>query len=146
MCYAKLPRDICLDRELPVTRIRQNRVYNGLTFDVDSGTYVASVTFDVRFSSFDEENKPLFDKHGPNVLEPQSNRSSLELLSPETLQPIDGYEFRAFEFVSTLRTVNLTTKSTATGRKDFIAVGTCVYRGEDLSTRGGVRVLAPRLL
>lgn len=53
------------------------------------------------------------------------------------------YEFRPNEFISTLRTVSLATKSTATGRKDYIAVGTTVYRAEDLAARGGVRTLVP---
>lgn len=37
-----------------------------------------------------------------------------------------------------MRTVSLATRSTATGRKDYIAVGTTVYRAEDLAARGGV--------
>lgn len=48
------------------------------------------------------------------------------------------YEFRPNEFISTLKAVSLATRSTVSGRKDFIAVGTTVYRAEDLAARGGV--------
>lgn len=57
-----------------------------------------------------------------------------------------SYEFRPNEFISTLKTVSLATKSTASGRKDFIAVGTTVYRAEDLAARGGVSTFSPRSL
>lgn len=37
-----------------------------------------------------------------------------------------------------MKTVNLSTRSTLSGTKDFIAVGTTVFRAEDLAARGGV--------
>lgn len=48
------------------------------------------------------------------------------------------YEFRQNEFISAVESVSLATSSTISGRKEFIAVGTTVYRGEDLAARGGV--------
>jgi len=52
------------------------------------------------------------------------------------------YEFRQNEFVCTAKTVSLHSKSRANGMRDFIAVGTTVYRGEDLSAKGGVSLLS----
>lgn len=48
------------------------------------------------------------------------------------------YEFRPNEFISTVKSVSLSSRSKASGRKDFIAVGTTVHRAEDLAARGGV--------
>jgi hypothetical protein len=48
------------------------------------------------------------------------------------------YEFRPNEFISIVKSVSLATRSKASGRKEFIAVGTTVYRAEDLAGRGGV--------
>lgn len=94
----------------------------------------------------------------PDLIQPYNYRSTLELLTPGSWQAIHGcvlllrkpadlvlmmplrrFEFRPNEFISTVKSVSLATQSTASGRKDFIAVGTTVYRAEDLAARGGVR-------
>lgn len=74
----------------------------------------------------------------PELLNPHNMRSALELIIPGTWEAIHGYEFRPNEFISTVKSASLASKSTITGKKDFIAVGTTVYRGEDLAARGGV--------
>jgi cleavage and polyadenylation specificity factor subunit 1 len=48
------------------------------------------------------------------------------------------HEFRQNEVVLTMSSVNLETRSTTSGRRDFIAVGTATCRGEDLAVKGGV--------
>lgn len=60
------------------------------------------------------------------------------MLIPGTWEAYSGFEFRPNEFISTVKSVSLATTSTVSGRKEFIAVGTTVYRGEDLAARGGV--------
>lgn len=49
-----------------------------------------------------------------------------------------SYEFRQNEFVTSLKSVSLESKSTRSGLRDFIAVGTAVARAEDLTIKGGV--------
>lgn len=64
--------------------------------------------------------------------------------SPRTDTTVGNrYEFRPNEFVSVVKSVSLATRSTVSGRKDFIAVGTTVYRAEDLAARGGVSLSSP---
>lgn len=43
--------------------------------------------------------------------------------------------------MNALESVQLETSSTPSGTKDFIAVATTVYRGEDLAVKGAVRPL-----
>ncbi|KAK4054607.1 mRNA cleavage and polyadenylation factor subunit [Microbotryomycetes sp. JL221] len=135
---SKLSNDICFDREIPYTRVRKDRHYAGLAFDLDSRLYVGGAIFDTEFMLFDDEGKPVFVNDRPDMTNPRGARSCLELIVPGSWKTIDGYEFRPNEFVATLKAVSLATKSTASRRKDFIAVGTAVYRAEDLATRGGV--------
>jgi CPSF A subunit region len=54
-------------------------------------------------------------------------------------ESISRYEFASNEFVNSLACVSLETLSTESGRKDFIAVGTTINRGEDLAVKGAVR-------
>ncbi|KAI5476013.1 cleavage and polyadenylation specificity factor subunit 1 [Pseudohyphozyma bogoriensis] len=138
VAVAMLPEHICFDREMPYLRVPRDRQYAQFTFDIDSGLYVAGALFSTEFMNFDEEGKPIFVDDTPELTDPTNYRSVLELVLPGTWQAIDGYEFRPNEFVSTVKSVSLATRSTATGRKDFIAVGTTVYRAEDLAARGGL--------
>jgi cleavage and polyadenylation specificity factor subunit 1 len=51
---------------------------------------------------------------------------------------IRRFEFGTNEIVNAVETVRLETLSTQSGNKDFLAVATSVYRGEDLAVRGCV--------
>ncbi|GAA5906861.1 cleavage/polyadenylation factor CFT1 [Sporobolomyces salmoneus] len=130
---------VSINEKLPVTKVPKDRTYSYLTFDLDSGCYVAG-TNKTNFVAFDEEGVPFFKENVPGLMEPTNWQSTLELLVPGSWQAIDGYEFRQNEFVCTVKTVSLHSKSRASGMKDFIAVGTTVYRGEDLSAKGGIYI------
>ncbi|GAA5965654.1 hypothetical protein JCM3765_000915 [Sporobolomyces pararoseus] len=137
---SRIPETSCINFELPLTFIRKGRVYSYLSFDLDSGLYVAGSLNQTNFVAFDDEGVPVFKETSPGLLEPKNYQSTLELLVPGTWQAIDGYEFRQNEFVCTVKSVSLHSKSRANGMRDFIAVGTTVYRGEDLSAKGGIYI------
>lgn len=50
-----------------------------------------------------------------------------------------SFEFATNEYINDMTVVTLETAATDTGKKDFIAVGTTVDRGEDLAVKGAVR-------
>jgi len=52
---------------------------------------------------------------------------------------VHRYDFLEDEQILCIKCVNLQTKSTSSGRKSFIAVGTGFFRGEDVGMRGHVR-------
>ena len=137
---AGLPREIGFDRTMPITRVPVDRQYGELVFDLDSGLYVGGTLNETPFASFTEDGEPVFTADGPDLTEPTNYRSTVELIVPGTWQAIDGYEFRPNEFISAMKSVSLHSKSTLSGRKEFVAVGTTVYRGEDLAARGGIYI------
>ncbi|BGP50192.1 mRNA cleavage and polyadenylation factor subunit [Rhodotorula kratochvilovae] len=140
-CFiARLPRALTLDAPIPYTHVPKDRVYAHLAFDLESGLYAGATLNETRFVAFDEEGQPLWKDHDPNLIEPTNYRSTLELLTPGSWQAIHGYEFRQNEFVTSLKSVSLASRSTPTGQRDFVAVGTAVYRAEDLATKGGIYV------
>jgi hypothetical protein len=67
----------------------------------------------------------------------------LRMHSLRPYEPVSRYEFASNEFVNSLACVPLETLSTESGRKDFIAVGTTINRGEDLAVKGAVRSRYP---
>ncbi|GAA5941609.1 cleavage/polyadenylation factor CFT1 [Sporobolomyces koalae] len=137
---ATLPATVSFNHDLPLSFVPKDRTYAYLTFDLDSGMYVAATLNETRFVAFDDEGVPVFKETAPRLLEPTNYQSTLELLVPGSWNAIDGYEFRQNEFVCTVKNVSLHSKSHASGQRDFIAVGTTVYRGEDLAAKGGVYI------
>ncbi|KAF9586527.1 Cleavage and polyadenylation specificity factor subunit 1 [Lunasporangiospora selenospora] len=71
---------------------------------------------------------------------PETERQSLELISPVTWETVDQYEFQEYEIVTSLETVSLESSQDASGRKKFIAVGTSFIRGEDSAMRGTIYI------
>ncbi|GAA5916679.1 hypothetical protein JCM5296_000765 [Sporobolomyces johnsonii] len=141
LSLATLPPALTFDAPMPYTHVPKDRTYAYLTFDLESGLYVAGTLNETRFVAFDEDGQVVWKEAGtPGLVDPYNYQSTLELLVPGTWEAIDGYEFRQNEFVSTVKSVSLASKSTAAGVRDFIAVGTTVYRGEDLAARGGIYI------
>lgn len=126
-----------MSRELPFTKVIQNRLYAGVAFDKLSQSYVAIASYEAPFEIFDEQGDPI-NKANQGLLEPTATRSTLELIEPGTWRTIDGFEFRQYETALSIQSVTLETRSTTSGYRDFIAAGTIVSRGEDLSAKGAV--------
>ncbi|GAA5859437.1 hypothetical protein JCM8547_006821 [Rhodosporidiobolus lusitaniae] len=137
---AHLPPSLSFSSPLAFSRIPKERVYGHLAFDLEAGMYVAATLNETQFVAFDEEGVPVFKDEAPGLVTPVNYQSTLEVLAPGSWQAIHGYEFRQNEFVTALKSVSLASRSRASGQRDFIAVGTAVYRGEDLATRGGLYV------
>lgn len=126
-----------MSRELPFTKVIENRLYTGVAFDKLSQAYVAIASYEAPFEIFDEQGDPI-NKANQGLLEPTATRSTLELIEPGTWRTVDGFEFRQYETALSIQSVTLETRSTTSGYRDFIAVGTIVSRGEDLSAKGAV--------
>ena len=161
-----MPQGIRLARELPFVKVVENRLFTDIAFDPKSQAYAAISSFLAPFEIFNEEGDPICEMQGKalhvifssvlalvecaevevwittgtDVLEPHATRSCLELVEPGSWRTIDGYEFRQYETALSVESVNLESKGTSSGYKDFIAVGTIVSRGEDLASRGAVRL------
>ncbi|POY73837.1 hypothetical protein BMF94_3096 [Rhodotorula taiwanensis] len=140
LAIARMPRDIVFDSPLPYTLVPKDRVYSHVAFDLQTGLYVGSTLHETKFVAFDEEGQPMWKERDPELVEPSVHRSTLELLVPDTWEAIHGYEFRQNEFVTSLKSVSLESKSSRTGLRDFIAVGTAVARAEDLTIKGGIYI------
>lgn len=65
---ASLPEDMCIDREMPYTKIARDRRYGSFTYDMDSGLYVAGGLFDTVFMNFDDEGVPVYVNDCASVL------------------------------------------------------------------------------
>ncbi|GAA6007203.1 cleavage/polyadenylation factor CFT1 [Rhodotorula paludigena] len=140
LAIARVSPSLVFDSPLAFTHVPKDRVYGHLAFDIESGLYVGATLNDTRFVAFDDEGQPMWKEQDPDLIEPSNYRSTLELVAPGNWAAIHGYEFRQNEFVTSLKSVSLASKSAASGQRDFVAAGTAVYRAEDLATKGGIYV------
>lgn len=101
---------------------------------------IAASSLQSRFVLFDEDGNTVWKPDAEFISDPTTDTSSLELIDPETWTTVDGFEFAFNEMINTVRTVSLETVSTEAGSKDFIAVGTTVFRGEDLAVKGATYI------
>lgn len=74
------------------------------------------------------------------VFKPTLDRGLLKLISPITWTVIDTVQLEPCETVLCVETLNLEVSESTNERRQLIAVGTALTKGEDLPTRGRVHV------
>ena len=74
------------------------------------------------------------------AFKPQAERGLLKLLSPPTWAVIDTVEMEPCEVILCVKTLNLEVSEATNERKQLIAVGTAIARGEDLGVKGRIHV------
>ncbi|PKC68294.1 hypothetical protein RhiirA1_457369 [Rhizophagus irregularis] len=136
-----LPSDFRYDMEWPVKKIPLRRTGYGVEYHAEMQVYALATSIPVEFILGDENEDPINDaEQDRDQLLPETLKFSLELISPVTWETVDRYDFMEDEQILCIKCVNLQTKSTSSGRKSFIAVGTGFFRGEDVGMRGNVYV------
>ncbi|GAC95935.1 hypothetical protein PHSY_003513 [Pseudozyma hubeiensis SY62] len=130
------PRNLHSSTSWPCTVVRTGRSYTHVVSHSPTSSIIASSLSPCRFVLFDEDGEPIPDGSPATVGGDVSYRGSIELFIEGEV--VDGYEFEANETVSALRSVILDSPSTTSGRKEFIAVGTTTFHGEDRTAKGSV--------
>lgn len=62
-----IPETTSISHELPLTKVEKDKVYGYLSFDLDSGLYVASTLNQTNFVAFDDEGVPVFKETGESI-------------------------------------------------------------------------------
>lgn len=65
---ATLPATVSFNHDLPLSFVPKDRTYAYLTFDLDSGMYVAATLNETRFVAFDDEGVPVFKETGEPLI------------------------------------------------------------------------------
>ncbi|TFK16893.1 hypothetical protein FA15DRAFT_650709 [Coprinopsis marcescibilis] len=132
--------DFSYDGPLPARSVPRGRSYSNVLFDPSTCLIVAASSLQAKFASYDEDGNRVWEPDAPNVSDPLTDTSALELISPNSWVTMDGFEFATNEFINDISIVTLETAATETGTKDFIAVGTTIDRGEDLAAKGAAYI------
>ncbi|KAI8451017.1 CPSF A subunit region-domain-containing protein [Phakopsora pachyrhizi] len=131
---------VCFDKEVPITPVKIGRPFNKVVYDFPTQTVVGASYLETAFANFDEEGNLIWQPDDDSLIRPTTFRSSLELILPGSWVTIDGYEFQQNEWVTSMTSADLDSRSTVRGKRSFIGVGTTCNRAEDLAARGGVYV------
>lgn len=135
---AMIGDDVEYSESLPLRRLANGRNFDKVAYDPTSQMYVATSTASVPFRLFDNAGNYLWKPPTENLSPATSYRSAIELLSSDCRSSIFGYEFEQNEFVICCETVSLLSPSADGTYKDFIGVGTCINRGEDVAIKGAM--------
>ncbi|KAI8444634.1 CPSF A subunit region-domain-containing protein [Phakopsora pachyrhizi] len=128
---------VCFDKEVPITPVKIGRPFNKVVYDFPTQTVVGASYLETAFANFDEEGNLIWQPDDDSLIRPTTFRSSLELILPGSWVTIDGYEFQQNEWVTSMTSADLDSRSTVHGKRSFIGVGTTCNRAEDLAARGG---------
>ncbi|OAV95953.1 hypothetical protein PTTG_04786 [Puccinia triticina 1-1 BBBD Race 1] len=131
---------VCFDREVSSTLVKSGRPFNKVFYDSSSDTVVGASYLETAFANFDEEGNLMWQPDDDSLIRATTFRSSLELILPGKWVTIDGYEFQQNEWVTSMTNLELDSRSTISGRRQFVGVGTTCNRAEDLAARGGIYV------
>ncbi|KAM3065438.1 mRNA cleavage and polyadenylation factor subunit [Clarireedia jacksonii] len=97
-------------------------------------------------STFTEFELPKDDDHRKDwqrediSFKPLIEQSYLKLISPKNWSVIDTIELDSCELITSVKTLNLVVSEVTNERKQLIAVGTAITKGEDLATTGRLYV------
>lgn len=139
LMMADFPR---LDYELPIARTHYSsgRDYTHVRPYPATRCLIAASTVNTPFVLFDTEEGEVIRDLNVDPTFSLSKRGSLELFKHDWNEPIDGYELDQNETVTALELLTLTSAGSLTGLREFVAVGTTVYNGEDRPTRGAMYI------
>ncbi|KAF9527699.1 CPSF A subunit region-domain-containing protein [Crepidotus variabilis] len=139
-CLLEWLPNLELQGPLPLRFIPRGRSYSNVLFDSSTGLVVAASSLPAKFASYDDDGIKVWEPDAPNIPDPTTDCSTLELVSPDLWITLDGYEFATNEYINDMTCMTLETASTESGSKDFIVVGTTVNRGEDLAAKGATYI------
>ncbi|RIB01623.1 CPSF A subunit region-domain-containing protein [Gigaspora rosea] len=137
---SELPTDFQYDMEWTVKKVQLNRSVYGIEYHPEMQVYALLTSLPIEFLLRDENGEPIEFERDSSQFLPETQRFTLELISPVTWETVDRHDFHDDEQGLCIKCVSLQTKSTTSGRKSFIAIGTGIFRGEDVGMRGNVYV------
>ncbi|KAA8909184.1 CPSF A subunit region-domain-containing protein [Sphaerosporella brunnea] len=132
-----LPQDWNFDNPFHAKKVYLNESLRALTWYDTMNVCIAATTRRVPFSLEEEDGKA--DVDGAQ-LQPQVDHGTLAIISPLTWTVVDRYVFAHNEVALVVQTISLEVSEHTKERKQLVAVGTGIFRGEDHSARGGIYV------
>nr|XP_061808605.1 cleavage and polyadenylation specificity factor subunit 1 [Nerophis lumbriciformis] len=142
-----LPTYLSYDAPWPVRKIPLRCTVHYVSYHVETKVYAVCTSVKepcTRIPRMTGEEKEYELIEGDErYINPQQERFSIQLISPVSWEAIPNtrVDLEEFEHVTCMKTVALRSQETVSGLKGYIAAGTCVMQGEEVTCRGRILIL-----
>ncbi|XP_077446808.1 cleavage and polyadenylation specificity factor subunit 1 [Stigmatopora argus] len=142
-----LPTYLSYDAPWPVRKIPLRCTVHYVSYHVETKVYAVCTSVKepcTRIPRMTGEEKEFEIIEGDErCINPQQERFSIQLISPVTWETIPNtrVDLEEWEHVTCMKTVALRSQETVSGLKGYIAAGTCVMQGEEVTCRGRILIL-----
>ncbi|XP_054461707.1 cleavage and polyadenylation specificity factor subunit 1 [Anoplopoma fimbria] len=142
-----LPTYLSYDAPWPVRKIPLRCTVHYVSYHVETKVYavctsVKETTTRIPRMTGEEKEFETIDRD-ERYINPMQERFSIQLISPVSWEAIPNtrFDLDEWEHVTCMKTVALRSQETVSGLKGYIAAGTCLMQGEEVTCRGRIVIL-----
>lgn len=142
-----LPTYLSYDAPWPVRKIPLRCTVHYVSYHVESKVYAVCTSVKEQCTRIPrmtgEEKEFETIERDERYIHPQQDRFSIQLISPVSWEAIPNtrIDLEEWEHVTCMKTVALKSQETVSGLKGYVALGTCVMQGEEVTCRGRILIL-----
>ncbi|XP_061615822.1 cleavage and polyadenylation specificity factor subunit 1 [Phyllopteryx taeniolatus] len=142
-----LPTYLSYDAPWPVRKIPLRCTVHYVSYHVETKVYAVCTSVKepcTRIPRMTGEEKEFETiERDERYINPQQERFSIQLISPVSWETIPNtrIDLEEWEHVTCMKTVALRSQETVSGLKGYVAAGTCVLQGEEVTCRGRILIL-----
>uniref|UniRef100_A0A8C1SSU8 Cleavage and polyadenylation specificity factor subunit 1 n=1 Tax=Cyprinus carpio TaxID=7962 RepID=A0A8C1SSU8_CYPCA len=142
-----LPTYLSYDAPWPVRKIPLRCTVHYVSYHVESKVYAVcssvkeQCTRIPRMTGEEKEFETI--ERDERYIHPQQEKFSIQLISPVSWEAIPNtrVDLEEWEHVTCMKTVALKSQETVSGLKGYVALGTCLIQGEEVTCRGRILIL-----
>ncbi|KAK2836147.1 hypothetical protein Q7C36_014016 [Tachysurus vachellii] len=142
-----LPTYLSYDAPWPVRKIPLRCTVHYVNYHVESKVYAVCSSIKepctrIPRMTGEEKEFEIIDRD-ERYINPQQEKFSIQLISPVSWEAIPNtrIDLEEWEHVTCMKTVALKSQETVSGLKGYIAIGTCLMQGEEVTCRGRILIL-----
>ncbi|XP_049332334.1 cleavage and polyadenylation specificity factor subunit 1 [Astyanax mexicanus] len=142
-----LPTYLSYDAPWPVRKIPLRCTVHYVAYHVESKVYAVCSSINepcTRIPRMTGEEKEFETiERDERYIHPQQEKFSIQLISPVSWEAIPNtrIDLEEWEHVTCMKTVALKSQETVSGLKGYVALGTCLMQGEEVTCRGRILIL-----
>uniref|UniRef100_A0A4W6BTU9 Cleavage and polyadenylation specificity factor subunit 1 n=1 Tax=Lates calcarifer TaxID=8187 RepID=A0A4W6BTU9_LATCA len=139
-----LPTYLSYDAPWPVRKIPLRCTVHYVSYHVESKVYAVCTSVKEPCTRIPrmtgEEKEYEVIERDERYINPQQEKFSIQLISPVSWEAIPNtrIDLEEWEHVTCMKTVALRSQETVSGLKGYIAAGTCLMQGEEVTCRGRI--------
>ncbi|XP_077022611.1 cleavage and polyadenylation specificity factor subunit 1 isoform X2 [Tamandua tetradactyla] len=142
-----LPAYLSYDAPWPVRKIPLRCTAHYVAYHVESKVYAVATSTNApctripRMTGEEKEFETI--ERDDRYIHPQQEAFSIQLISPVSWEAIPNarIELEEWEHVTCMKTVSLRSEETVSGLKGYVAAGTCLMQGEEVTCRGRILIM-----